>query len=140
MAARKHGTIISYDLNYRDSLWKSIGGKAKATAVNRELASYVDVMIGNEEDFTAALGFEIEGQGEELGELDSGSFERMILKSVETYPNFKAVGTTLRHAKTATVNDWARCATTKGSFIRRGRCLVSRSSTAWVVGIRSLRG
>ena len=75
VAARKHGTIISYDLNYRDSLWKSIGGKAKATEVNRELASYVDVMIGNEEDFTAALGFEIEGQGDDLGELDSGSFQ-----------------------------------------------------------------
>src|SRR5215469_12842049 len=54
-AARKHGTMISYDLNYRDSLWKSIGGKAKSTEVNRELAKFVDVMIGNEEDFTAAL-------------------------------------------------------------------------------------
>jgi len=70
-SARKYGTIISYDLNYRDSLWKSIGGKAKATEVNRDLASYVDVMIGNEEDFTAALGFQIEGAGEDLGELDS---------------------------------------------------------------------
>src|SRR6202167_2989968 len=73
VAARKHGVIISYDLNYRDSLWKSIGGKARATEANRELASYVDVMIGNEDDFTAALGFEIEGVGEQLGELDSGS-------------------------------------------------------------------
>ncbi len=116
IAARKYGTIISYDLNYRDSLWKSIGGKAKATEVNRELASYVDVMIGNEEDFTAALGFEIEGQGEELGELDSGSFQRMILKAVETYPNFKAVGTTLRHAKTATVNDWGAVCYYEGKF------------------------
>ncbi|HTD29765.1 MAG TPA: sugar kinase, partial [Xanthomonadaceae bacterium] len=66
-AARKHGTIISYDLNYRDSLWKSIGGKAKSTEVNRELAKFVDVMIGNEEDFTAALGFEVEGVGDTLG-------------------------------------------------------------------------
>src|SRR6202167_5747083 len=71
VSARKHGTIISYDLNYRDSLWKSIGGQAEATEVNRELASYVDVMIGNEEDFTAALGFEIEGVGEHLCRLDS---------------------------------------------------------------------
>src|ERR1700724_2665030 len=106
IAARKHGTIISYDLNYRDSLWKSIGGKARATEVNRELASYVDVMIGNEEDFTAALGFEIEGVGEELGELDSADFRRMIEKAVATFPNFRAVATTLRHAKTASVNDW----------------------------------
>jgi len=106
VAARKHGVIISYDLNYRDSLWKSIGGKEKATAVNRELASYVDVMIGNEEDFTAALGFKIEGQGDDLGELDSANFRKMIEKAVATFPNFKAVATTLRHAKTATVNDW----------------------------------
>src|SRR5690349_13986475 len=52
-AARRTGTIISYDLNYRESLWKSIGGQTKAVAVNRELAPLVDVMIGNEEDFTA---------------------------------------------------------------------------------------
>src|SRR6202451_1396435 len=90
-AARRHGTMISYDLNYRDSLWKSIGGKARATEVNRELASYVDVMIGNEEDFTAALGFKIEGAGEgdELGELDSANFRRMIEKAVATFPNFR---------------------------------------------------
>src|SRR5271154_3074541 len=97
VSARKHGTIISYDLNYRDSLWKSIGGKARATEVNRELASYVDVMIGNEEDFTAALGFEIEGVGEQLGELESASFRKMIEKAVATFPNFKVVATTLRH-------------------------------------------
>src|ERR1700748_2084043 len=115
-AARKHGVIISYDLNYRDSLWKSIGGKARATEVNRELASYVDVMIGNEEDFTAALGFEIEGAGEQLGELDSGSFRKMIEKAVAAYPNFKAIGTTLRHAKTATVNDWGAVCWYKGEF------------------------
>ncbi|MGD0445159.1 MAG: sugar kinase [Edaphobacter sp.] len=116
VAARKHGTIISYDLNYRDSLWKSIGGKARATEVNRELASYVDVMIGNEEDFTAALGFEIEGAGEQLGELDSGSFRKMIEKAVATFPNFKVVATTLRHAKTATVNDWGAVCYYQGKF------------------------
>jgi 2-dehydro-3-deoxygluconokinase len=116
LCARKYGTIISYDLNYRDSLWKSIGGKAKATEVNRELASYVDVMIGNEEDFTAALGFEVEGAGEELGELDSGSFRRMIEKAVAAYPNFKAVGTTLRNAKTASVNDWGAICYYEGAF------------------------
>src|SRR5438270_4926630 len=115
-AARKHGTIISYDLNYRDSLWKAIGGKAKATAVNRELASMVDVMIGNEEDFTAALGFKIEGMGEELGELDSANFRKMIETAVAAYPNFRAVATTLRHAKTATVNDWGAVCYYEGAF------------------------
>ncbi|HEY5381203.1 MAG TPA: sugar kinase [Acidobacteriaceae bacterium] len=115
-AARKHGVIISYDLNYRDSLWKSIGGKAKATEVNRELAKYVDVMIGNEEDFTAALGFEVEGMGDTLAELESASFRRMIEKAVAEYPNFKAVGTTLRHAKTASVNDWGAICYYEGGF------------------------
>jgi 2-dehydro-3-deoxygluconokinase len=116
VAARKHGVIISYDLNYRDSLWKSIGGKARATEVNRELASYVDVMIGNEEDFTAALGFEIEGVGDDLGELDSANFRRMIEKAVAAFPNFKVVATTLRHAKTASVNDWGAVCYYEGQF------------------------
>lgn len=116
IAAHRHGAIISYDLNYRDSLWKSIGGKPRAVEVNRELASYVDVMIGNEEDFTAALGFEIEGAGEELGELDTQSFRRMIEKAVRTFPNFKVVATTLRHAKTASVNDWGAACYYKGEF------------------------
>jgi 2-dehydro-3-deoxygluconokinase len=115
-AARKHGTMISYDLNYRESLWKAIGGKARATEVNRELATCVDVMIGNEEDFTAALGFEIDGVGEELGELDSANFRKMIEKAVASYPNFRAVATTLRHAKTATVNDWGAVCYYEGQF------------------------
>jgi len=115
-AARRHGTIISYDLNYRDSLWKAIGGKKRATEVNRELAQFVDVMIGNEEDFTAALGFEIEGVGDDLGELDSANFRRMIEKAVAAYPNFRAVATTLRHAKTATVNDWGAVCWYEGAF------------------------
>ena len=105
-AARKHGTIVSYDLNYRDSLWKSIGGQQKAVAINRELAPLVDVMIGNEEDFTAALGFEIEGMDEHHSKLDVGNFRRMIERAIAEFPNFKIVATTLRNAKTATINDW----------------------------------
>jgi 2-dehydro-3-deoxygluconokinase len=105
-AAKKHGTIVSYDLNYRPSLWKSIGGQKRAQEVNRELAPYVDVMLGNEEDFTAALGFEVEGLDEHLSGLDPANFARMIEKAVEAFPNFKAVATTLRNAKTATRNDW----------------------------------
>ena len=105
-AARKHGTVISYDLNYRASLWKSIGGQARAREVNRELASYVDVMLGNEEDFTAALGFEVEGMDEHISALDVGNFRRMIERAIATFPNFTVVATTLRHARTATSNDW----------------------------------
>jgi 2-dehydro-3-deoxygluconokinase len=105
-AAKRHGTVISYDLNYRDSLWKAIGGKERAREVNRELASLVDVMIGNEEDFTACLGFEVEGLDEHLSKLDVGNFRKMIERAVGEFPNFKVVATTLRNAKTATVNDW----------------------------------
>lgn len=104
--AKKHGTIVSYDLNYRDSLWRSIGGRERAIAVNRELAPLVDVMIGNEEDFTAALGFEVEGLDEHHSKLDVDNFRRMIEKAVAEFPNFKIVATTLRNAKTATINDW----------------------------------
>jgi 2-dehydro-3-deoxygluconokinase len=106
VAARKHGTVVSYDLNYRPSLWKSIGGQKRAQEVNRELAPLVDVMLGNEEDFTAALGFAVEGVDEHLSALDPANFARMIEHVVKAFPNFKAVGTTLRNAKTATRNDW----------------------------------
>jgi 2-dehydro-3-deoxygluconokinase len=105
-AAKKHGTIISYDLNYRDSLWKAIGGKERAREVNRELASLVDVMIGNEEDFTACLGFEVEGLDEHHSKLEVGNFRKMIERAVGEFSNFKVVATTLRNAKTATINDW----------------------------------
>src|SRR5262245_26393514 len=105
-AAHKNGAIVSYDLNYRASLWKSIGGQQRAREVNRQLAPFVDVMLGNEEDFTAALGFEVEGLDEHLQALDPLNFRRMIEKAVKEFPNFKVVATTLRNAKTATRNDW----------------------------------
>jgi 2-dehydro-3-deoxygluconokinase len=106
-AAKKHGTIISYDLNYRPSLWKAIGGKQKAQEVNRELAKYVDVMIGNEEDFTACLGFAVPDTNEELSELDPKKFKEMLDVARKAYPNFQVLATTLRSARSATVNDWS---------------------------------
>jgi 2-dehydro-3-deoxygluconokinase len=115
-AAKANGTIVSYDLNYRSSLWKSFGGKARAQEVNREIARYVDVMIGNEEDFTAALGLEVEGVGENLTNLDPSKFKRMIEKAVKEYPNFKAVATTLREVRSATVNDWGAILYYDGGF------------------------
>jgi 2-dehydro-3-deoxygluconokinase len=114
--ARKHGAVISYDLNYRESLWKSIGGQAKAVAVNRGLAPLVDVMIGNEEDFTAALGFEVEGMDEHHSKLDVRNFQRMIERAVKEFPKFKVVATTLRNAKTATINDWGAVCYTAGEL------------------------
>ncbi len=107
-AARRHGTIVSYDLNYRASLWKGIGGPARARAVNRELAPLIDVMLGNEEDFTAALGLEVEGLdlNRQLSKLEVANFQKMIGRATHEFPNFRVVATTLRHARTATVNDW----------------------------------
>ncbi|MFI3142400.1 MAG: sugar kinase [Clostridia bacterium] len=106
-AAKKYGTIVSYDLNYRPSLWKDIGGQAKAQEVNKEIAKYIDVMIGNEEDFTACLGFEIEGNDENLKELHLEGYYKMLEEVTKVYPNFKVIATTLRGVKTATVNDWS---------------------------------
>ncbi|GAB3161076.1 sugar kinase [Myceligenerans halotolerans] len=109
-AARAHGTIVSYDLNYRPSLWKGIGGVERAREVNRRLARHVDVMIGNEEDFTASLGFEVEGVSEDLTDLDTGAFRAMIERASAEYENFQVIATTLRGVKTASVNDWGAIA------------------------------
>lgn len=114
--AKKHGTITSYDLNFRASLWKDIGGTEKAKEVNRRIASSVDVMIGNEEDFTAALGFRVEGLDEGCSKLDPSNFKKMINQAVKEYPNFKAVATTLRNAKTASINDWGAILYVDGNF------------------------
>ena len=114
--AKKHGTIVSYDLNYRASLWKGIGGPEKAREVNRKIASLVDVMIGNEEDFTSALGFEVDGLDEGCSKLDPTNFKKMIIEAVKMFPNFKVVATTLRNAKTASVNDWGAIIYADGKF------------------------
>ena len=116
--AIKYGTVVSYDLNYRPSMWSAIGGKEKAQEVNKEIANYVDVMIGNEEDFTACLGFEIEGNDENLKTLNLDGYKKMINKAAETYPNFKAVATTLRTVKTATVNDWSAICWANGEIFK----------------------
>ena len=84
--------------------------------MNKEIAKYVDVMIGNEEDFTACLGFEVKGADEHLLHIDVGAFKKMIETAVKTYPNFKATATTLRAAKTATVNDWGAICWMDGKF------------------------
>jgi 2-dehydro-3-deoxygluconokinase len=114
--AREHGTIVSYDLNYRPSLWKSIGGQAKAREVNREIARHVDVMIGNEEDFTASLGFEVEGVSEHITGIDVSNFKNMIETAVREFPNFQVAATTLREVHTATVNDWGAILWHGGEF------------------------
>src|SRR6202007_149092 len=113
--ARKHGVVISYDLNYRDSFWGLIVGKKRAQEVNRRIAPYVDVMLGNEEDFSAALGYEVQGADEHLSALDPEAFKQMIRKVLKDFP-FKVVATTLRKATTATKNDWGAVSYIDGNF------------------------
>jgi 2-dehydro-3-deoxygluconokinase len=115
-SARRHGTIVSYDLNYRPSLWKSMGGHQRAQEVNRRIAQHVDVMIGNEEDFSACLGFPVEGVDENLSLLDVGSFKRMILSATQAFPNFRVTATTLRSVRSASFNDWGAICWADGRF------------------------
>jgi len=114
-AARRHGTIISYDFNYRASLWKPLGGKTRAQEVNRWIAPHVDVMLGNEEDFSAALGYKVPGMDEYHTTFEVEGFKEMIRTVAKEYP-FQVVGTTLRKAKTATLNDWGAICYCDGKF------------------------
>ncbi len=109
-AARRHGTVVSYDLNYRPSLWKAVGGTARAREVNAGIAPHVDVMIGNEEDFTACLGFQVDGVDDDLHDLPTASFAQMISKVAAEYPRLRIIATTLRGVRTATRNDWGALA------------------------------
>lgn len=115
-AAKNGGAMVSYDLNYRASLWKDVGGQAKAREVNRALVPYVDVLFGNEEDFSAALGFELEAGSGDFSEIDVESFRRMVARVQQTFPNLKLVATTLREAKSASVNGWGAVCAGGGGF------------------------
>jgi len=115
-AAKEHGVVVSYDLNYRASLWKDVGGQTKAREVNRALIPYVDVLFGNEEDFSAALGFELEAAAADFTEIDVEGFRRMVARVQATFPNLKLVATTLREAKSASVNGWGALCAGGGGF------------------------
>ena len=115
-AAKAHGTIVSYDLNYREGLWRAQGGREQAVEANRKIAEHVDVMLGNEEDFSAALGFEVPGLDPDLAALDAANFKVMIREVVSALPGLRVVGTTLRQARTANVNDWGAVLHVDGEF------------------------
>jgi 2-dehydro-3-deoxygluconokinase len=112
-AARRHGTLVSYDLNFRPSLWQGFGGRAAAQQVNRRLAPLVDVMIGNEEDFVESLGFEVSGLDADFTNLDHGAFLGMIEDVVATFPDLQVIATTLRGVVSASRNDWSAIAWSK---------------------------
>jgi 2-dehydro-3-deoxygluconokinase len=120
-SARKSGAKVSYDLNYRPSLWKSIGGKEKAQEVNQKLAAEVDVLIGNEEDFEASLGIELEGSNQSYQGINLDSYKKMVERAVQTYPNLELIAVTLREVKSASRNDWSAIAWSKESGLLAGR-------------------
>lgn len=129
-AARRHGVVVSYDLNYRPSLWQAIGGRAKAREVNQHLARFVDVMLGNEEDFSAALGFEVEGADEGFTLLDPERYGRMMDQVMKAYPSIVLIGTTLRRVLSATANDWGAICWSDGELhstkVREGLEIMDR--------------
>lgn len=114
--AHANGAIVSYDLNFRPSLWKDRGGVERAREVNRRIAPHVDVMIGNEEDFSVGLGIHA-GSESELLEGDE-DFARMVDAALAAFPNFKLVATTLRSVKSATLNDWSAICWNEGAIYR----------------------
>jgi 2-dehydro-3-deoxygluconokinase len=116
-AARAHGTVVSFDLNYRPSLWQSAGGTAAAASVNRQLVSEVDVLLGNEEDFEAALGFGAPGMTDSLTDLEADLYRDLHQEVLLNYANLSLVATTLREAHTATLNHWGAVASTRSSFV-----------------------
>jgi 2-dehydro-3-deoxygluconokinase len=114
-AARKHGVRVSYDLNYRPSLWEAHGGLDRAREVNRRVVGDVDVLLGNEEDFHACLGYDV-GSVEEL---DQSRYERVIDSVHADFPGIAVVASTLRRAVTATCNDWGALAwSPSAGFVR----------------------
>jgi len=116
-AARRHGVIVSFDLNYRPSLWQSRGGRPAASATNRILVELVDVLLGNEEDFSAALGFQLDGISESHTDLDVASYESLHAEVLAGYPNLAVVATSLREARSATVNDWSGVCSSREEFV-----------------------
>lgn len=113
-AARTHGAVTSYDLNFRSKLWSS----AQAQAATKKLIENVTVLIGNEEDFEKVLGFKAAGTDASYGELDVGSYQRMVEKVVAAYPHVQAVGTTLREVKSGLLNNWSTILWCQGDFHR----------------------
>lgn len=111
-AARDAGTIVSYDLNFRSKLWSS----TKAIEVTKKLTPYVDVLIGNEEDFQMVLGFEVEGADKNLTKLSIEGYKKMVQRVVATYAHVQVVGTTLREVVSGLVNNWSAIMFYEGVF------------------------
>jgi 2-dehydro-3-deoxygluconokinase len=116
-AARRHGTAVSYDLNYRPSLWDHIGGIDRAREVNREVVRSVDVLIGNEEDFTACLGYEIDGGDASLARLPVEGYASMLERVSTDLPHLEIAAATLRTVHSASRNDWGALAWSRNTGV-----------------------
>jgi 2-dehydro-3-deoxygluconokinase len=120
--ARRCGTRISYDLNYRDSLWRSVGGAPRAQEVNRSLMPFIDVLFGSAEQLSLALGVALDGPDERQGsrsrsfELATARFRTLIDAVVAAHPNIRTVATTVRTAPSASVNGWGAVCYHEGAF------------------------
>jgi 2-dehydro-3-deoxygluconokinase len=111
-SAREHGVTVSFDLNYRPSLWQAIGGTEAATQTNRRLVEHVDVLFGNEEDLSTALGYGTFGD-----DVDRDAYADLHRRVLDDFPQLRLVATSLRDARTATVNDWSGVCSTRDEFV-----------------------
>lgn len=111
-AAKNNGVTTSLDLNFRSTLWSS----EKAQAVLKEILPYIDVLLGNEEDFEKCLGIKAAETTQNFSKINPQSYEDVARKAIEMYPNIQLVATTLRDAKTALLNDWQTAMLYKEKF------------------------
>ena len=112
-AAKRNGVIVSYDLNYRPSLWDKRGGRQAAQKVNRAALKYVDVLFGNETDYYDALGV---GEASE-GICDAQSFFAQSKSLQQLFPNIFYFCTSLRKVQSAGYNDWSGVIVYEGRLV-----------------------
>jgi 2-dehydro-3-deoxygluconokinase len=104
--ARRQGAIVSFDLNYREKLWRTRGGREHAQATLTQLVEQVDVLVGNEEDLQLSLG--IEGPAVSGGSaLDPDAFVASISRLRERFPRIRLVATSLREVRSASRHRWS---------------------------------
>jgi len=111
-SAHNAGTIVSYDLNFRSKLWSS----KKAIEATGKLLPFIDVLLGNEEDFQKVLGYAVEGTGDGLTKLPVEEYKRMVERVAKDHPHIQAIGTTLREVLSGLVNNWSAILYYDGRF------------------------
>lgn len=116
-SAKKYGTIVSYDFNYRPSLWKDIGWKDKALIVNKKIAPYIDVMIGGAMDFKDCLGITSNNYADNIKPY-SKEYTSLLKKVTDIYPNIKVIATTDRTVHSTTLNDWSAVVYSDGKLYK----------------------